>query len=735
VAAIHPDDVFAALARSSGTTFEAFFKEFMAAVVGDTFMPLGGTHDGGADAFQGMGLYTTSRAETFYQASVQADHRAKIKGTLTRLKEFGRAPKTLVYVTNRIIQSVDRAEEDLTAELGVFIRIRDGAWIANNINKDFQTQAAFRNHLSPLTCGPFGRTDRSVVLEGVENIEACVFLSYEVETHAAKEGLLNAVTDSLILWALEDTDPDSDPPALMDKEAINTKVMKAFPFAKHFLGSSLQHRLDALSTKNGSHAREVRHYRKTGEYCLPFETREEVRSEHNKIEALVYRVREQVRESVAPHLVGDAEGIDADAVVNVIMDTLEATFRNEGLKVALIVSGQEDAPELTAICDYVDEQIIASDFKPETAVVVQQLCIEGLRKLFYESTTEQRSFLQTLSRTYSFLFSMQYEPRVVEYFQGMQSHFNLYVGADIIVRALSETFLRDADRATENMLKILREAGSKLYLTEPTLEEVWTHIIATDTEFAATFAPVESKVDLVVASQAPRILIRSYFYAKLAPVDGKQRFKGWSSYIDQFCVYRSLRTTEGKDSLRGYLCRKYGFKFQDRESVSKEVDRGELEKLKQRFLPLKQREEMALNDALMVLLVYARRKAAGERYNGNPYGFSTWWLTQESRVQHEIKDLVRARGGRCIIRPEFLMYYISMVPRRQDVVTLYKDIFPSMYGVKLGRRVKPELLDGVLSRAKQFMAYDEARVAVELRSFADRLKADQLKRYEMAEHR
>lgn len=114
---------------------------------------------------------------------------------------------------------------------------------------------------------------------------------------------------------------------------------------------------------------------------------------------------------------------------------------------------------------------------------------------------------------------------------------------------MSEAFLPDADRATENMLKILRQAGSDLVLTEPSLDEVWTHLISTDTEFAADWAAIEPKVDLALASQAQRILIRSYFYATLAPKSHRPRFKGWSSYIDQFCPYKSLRKAEGKDGL------------------------------------------------------------------------------------------------------------------------------------------------------------------------------------------
>jgi hypothetical protein len=722
---IHPDNVLAALSKANGNHFEAFFKEFMSAIRGETFIPLGGTHDGGADAFSGERIYESKKAGVFYQASIQADYRAKIRSTIRRLREFGRKPTSLTYVTSRIIDTIDVVEEDLTEELSTIIRIRDGAWIANNLNKDNHSRASYLNHLAPLLSSAFGQNDRpNIRLAEGDNVSACVFLSYEVESQAGKMTLLQSVTDSLIIWALEDTKPDNDPAksVMMSKEDIEQKILQTFPFAKHFLSSQLEHRLNRLSSKGGENHREVRSYKRQGLYCLPHETRELIKDEHNRISALLYRVKEQLKECTISDIKAEVsdgriiEGsINPDEVVSIIMASLEETFSKEGLKVGLIASGQDDAPELTCISDCIDEQILESRIKPEVAVMVRDLCISGMRKLFYNSTDDQRHLLQTLSRTYSFLFSMKYEPRIVEYFQGMRAKFHLYVGSDILVRALSEAFLPEDDRATENMMKLLRECGSTLVLTEPTLDEVWTHIISTDTEFQQEWSAIEPKVDSTLASQAPRILIRSYFYAA---IDKKSapKFKGWSSYLEHFCNYSVLRKSEGKDSLR----------------VERQVDQGELEKIAQQVTPLKKNAVVARNDALMVLLVYARRKANRERYSSNPYGYTTWWLTQEARIQSAISDVVKSNGGKCIIRPEFLMYYLSMLPRKEEVDDLYTKAFPSLYGVKLGQRVKPELVHDVLSRARHYMTFDQARVSMELKAFADKLKADQGKQYSLA---
>ena len=54
-----------ALSRVSTQDFEKFVHAFLAALIGPGFRPLGGIHDGGADAFKDMGLYEGMEPNTF----------------------------------------------------------------------------------------------------------------------------------------------------------------------------------------------------------------------------------------------------------------------------------------------------------------------------------------------------------------------------------------------------------------------------------------------------------------------------------------------------------------------------------------------------------------------------------------------------------------------------------------------------------------------------------------------
>ena len=46
------------------------------------------------------------------QRSQIKDHNSKIRGTVTRLREFGRTPKRLYYVTSKLIPHIDVEEEN-----------------------------------------------------------------------------------------------------------------------------------------------------------------------------------------------------------------------------------------------------------------------------------------------------------------------------------------------------------------------------------------------------------------------------------------------------------------------------------------------------------------------------------------------------------------------------------------------------------------------------------------------
>jgi hypothetical protein len=572
-----------ALEYVDGQSFERFVNAFYSTLSGIDFVPLGGVRDGGADAVLERGIFEGAKS-AYYQASTEENCRRKIRHTVRRLRDFGREPKSLTYVTPRPVQNIDREEEALSHETDVFIKIRDRRWIVAHINTNPATIAAFHSFLAP--CVSFLNTIGGVNIlttkDRTPTRSVCVFLSQEVERRRRNSSLLQAVSDSLILWALEGTDPAKG--KLMSRDQILEKIETTLPVAKRFIRGVIDARLELMATKQNPTGREVRWHRKEDKFCLPYETRRIAEEENAEDEFLKIRVLETFEERAQRLLDdgNDGEDLSAHRIAQIALLAIELTFEKEGLELAEFLTGQE-RDVYDCVADQVDEAIQLAGMGGNAAIVTKELALHIVRQAFYRSDETERLFFGKLARTYALLFSIQAEPRLIEYFQGMSANFRLYIGSDLIVRALSEHYLRPQDQMTVNMLTILRDAGSELFLTDFVLDEVVSHLRATDYEFINYFRPNEPYINNDLARHANKILIRAYFYVKNAPVDGQRAPRGWRSFIGQWCSYEDLHRSQGRQQIKGYLVEKFGMIFESAEVLTGLCDETEVHELAQSY--------------------------------------------------------------------------------------------------------------------------------------------------------
>ena len=131
---IDPRIIEIALTKVGGTDFENFAQGFFASVLGTDYVPMGGFHDGGADGALDDRIYEAQGTHKFMQASITANPKTKIRGTLKRLREFGRKPTTLIYATSQKITLIDQMQEELSDELDCRIVIRDANFFQYQIN-------------------------------------------------------------------------------------------------------------------------------------------------------------------------------------------------------------------------------------------------------------------------------------------------------------------------------------------------------------------------------------------------------------------------------------------------------------------------------------------------------------------------------------------------------------------------------------------------------------------------
>ena len=711
-----------ALAHVDGDTFEQFAHVMLSALTGIDYVPLGGVRDGGADGFFDLrGVGQDQLAAKFCQSSIQGNHRSKVKETIIALRKNGRDPKSLTYVTSQAIKFIDREQEKLGDETGVLIRIRDYRWLVSNINESPQTVAAFESYLRPHVAyaQELGEAQVPTVAPGIDSRTVSVFLRHELERRRESDSLEEQVSDGLILWALEGTDPDTD--SFATKEEILEKIARLLPTAKSFLEAALERRLAQRASKTYEPGR-VRWYKKDGRYCLPYEIRKEVEKEKTEDESLrakvFFRMEERVQtitDKVSPR----------DAAL-VAMRAIELTFQTRGVELAAFLE-EGKAYEEDTVVRQIDRAI--EEIEPDGRLQdIKQASREAIRGSFYQSTPEERTFFAKLSKTCALLFSLSVEPRIVRYFQEMSSRLTLLVGTDVLVRALSEHYLLPEDRMTFNVLAMLKDAGSELILTQPVAEELWSHLRSSDHDFQMEMAGAEAFITpdtIELARHAPKILIRAYLYAKTAPPAGVEGPRSWNSFLRQFVDPTSLHSRRGLEQIKKYLIEQFRLTYVTAKELTEYTSAGEIEELASRLevAGSGKVKVLAENDVKMALGVYGRR-AKKEGVGSGAFGHRTWWLTEETTIQTVTRELVREHGAGYIMRPEFLVQFMALSPSERQVREAHEAIFPTLLGIKLSNRVPEQAYQRIMRMVREAGEVNDARARVMAGEFADMLKGD-----------
>ncbi|WP_045858675.1 hypothetical protein [Teredinibacter purpureus] len=709
-----------ALGNCEGFPFEEFANDFIAAIEGADFIPVGGTSDGGADGVHEQGLYSIDKKDVFYQISIEQNHRSKVKKTIDRLIEFGRTPKRLIYVTSQTIGTYDREEEHLTDKHDVFVRIRDGKWILANLNHSEATKKAYYTHLERYTdfLKDLEKGNKIRTSANVSHPSVYVFLQQQVENREKDKHLTKTVADSLILWALNDTDPDQD--RFMTQTEILESIKSNIPWAKNIVGGILTSRLKELVSKGGVGGKKVNYHKKGGRYCLPFETRVIIADEKSNDESVQIDV---VNEICTFDILNEIEPDEKILIANISIRTAQLFFEKEGLNCSYFLNGgNSDKGGLIEntvydrVSEALDELVDLANKKEK----FNSLICEIVRNMFYQSSESQRILLTKFSRTYILLFTLQAEPRVVEYFQKATANFRLLVGSDLIIRAMSERFLSEENQMTRNLFKIANSAGISLYLTEPALDGVLKHIIVTDNEYKNHIQPREAYLTVDLIRESSQILIRTYYHAKL-----EGYAKSWSSFISEFITYNQLHNAPGREEFKTYITQQFGMEYISSEELCSQTSANDVSTLSNDILELKQGNQ-SLADAVSLTInaVYGQRRANKEFSTFPEYGYQTWWLTQESRVQKHTVDIVKKNGAKFIMRPEFLLNFFSLSPSVRDIRESYKTIFPTVMGIQMGNRLPDKLFHKVLEQVDVWNGLEDGRVAAKTRMLCDRLKAE-----------
>lgn len=706
-----------ALEKADGGQFEKFANAAFAELIGPDYVPLGGTRDWGADGLLSS-VAESKRTGVFYQFSIVEDFRAKIRNTVARLREVGRDVNTLNYATSRQIPRQDITEGELSDELGVNVRIRDGEYLVSQVNFSPAMIQAFNTYLAPAIEYLSDLKTASLLPSDAGTADAAVyvFLRNELDSRDIG-GSTEGLADGLIIWALRDT--GSDEGSFFTAAQVSEQIEKDVPGMISVLGSTIPARLKALSETPQGQQRPIRHHKKEGKYCIAFDLKSKMQQENLLAEDLQRAVLATHRVRILAQQPDAGDGFLATAS-KVALRSIQRMLEKEGIEFAAFLRGEADEPKSIVGCIedcLLEEAIPQAEFQRFSDTV-----LSVLRDAFVSPTREERVLYSRTASVYTLLFCLRAEPRLIQYFSRLAGHFRFYVGADVLVLALAERFLPNEDKLFNNTLALIKSAGGELILTEPVVEEVQRHIYATNQEFRNHYDDAEEAITPDNVEFVDRPLIRAYFRGKFSGV--KNAPHNWPQFVRNYCDPRGIQSDAAKDDVRKSLMAMMGMIFESRDVVEAACAARNVEDLAKRLEPFKKDKQLARNDSLMTHRVYSRREEDKENDDVSGFGLRTWWLTNEVKITHLTRDLVHAEKASYLMRPDYLLSFLTLLPKKQDARAIFETLFPSLLGVHLARAHSSAHVERLHSYLAEIKAVEPARRRVMVAQQSDLLKSD-----------
>jgi hypothetical protein len=206
-----------------GNIFELFGIDFLAAVFGYEFIPVGRSKDKGVDAFRHI-LARKDNEKQIFQLSTELDHEGKIIDTIKKLKDNEVALNRLMYATNRKINNAEAFVDKVYEESGVLVTIMDIRWFSAHSNESEKTIRAYQIFVDTY----LHEYSKPGQYQTVANLDSdsrlYVFLGQQFDSTRRDLKLDDLLADTLILYSLEGTDPDKS--IFKSREEINSSIKK-----------------------------------------------------------------------------------------------------------------------------------------------------------------------------------------------------------------------------------------------------------------------------------------------------------------------------------------------------------------------------------------------------------------------------------------------------------------------------------------------------------------------------
>lgn len=700
----------AALSKiDDGNVFENFAKQFLSNILGYDFIPVGGVKDRGIDGLESI-LKRKDQERSIYQISIQKTYEDKIRESIRKLVRNNIALDRFYYVTNQDVKNKDLIQDEMYEEFQLPTTIYDINWFAVNVNSKISTVNTYKTFIDTYL-HEFEKPGKSyVVSDLVGDPRLFVFLRQQWDSQKDVNNIDEILCDTLILYALENTDPDKS--ELLTSTEIKSRIAKTIKFDPKVLHDLIDKRLQELSKK----PRKI-HFHPDGGYCLPYETRiaiaERNIEEENLHKKFVIDTEEKIKKYINP---GKSAIKDCTKLVETVVHDI---FYKQGLEFSQFVQDGQSQDSLendisTIISDIVDRSKVAPRQKQDIKLAMQM----AVRDMVYNGTEAQKIYLKKLSNTYMMLFMLQCDPKIATYFESMAAKLFVYVDTSIIIPALSEYYLSPENKRYWGLLKGAHDAGVKLVINAAILQELVAHFNAIIVGYEKEYKYYENSENLEdLMLLVDTVLMRSYFYAK-----HRDQVSSFESFIENFVNYDLSNAAE---CLVEWLKSEFGIVYVDDKSLNVSVDQSDYDRLFSVLSRYKSHEEKAKSDAMLILHIYAMRSKNNEMGDSGIVGYKTWWLSTDTRTHRSVIATFRNKYKvSCYLRPDFLLNYISLAPNMNQVDHAYKDIFPSFLGVNISFHMPKEIINCVRKYVNDHRNKNEGRIKAILRDLADKLKTD-----------
>ncbi|WP_263819153.1 hypothetical protein [Salinibacter sp.] len=697
-----------------GDLFETFAQNILSSEIGQSFIPHGGLKDQGIDGLNHI-IHPTGNERIIYQISTSSRAEDKVLESADKLNENDIDYEQLKYVTNEKVPNKEAISINAFDKHGANVQCRDIEWITNVISTNDRAFSYYESFIDSYMHKFATSNSYDIELnDDISDPRVYVYLRQQWDDSRKGKDVSNALTDGLILYALEGTDPEKG--ELMSKEEIISELEEEAPTPLSTVKDNISDRLDVLSSKPN---RKVNFHTKEDKYCLPYSTRKEINGRDVNDAMLKDEFILSVDDRFSGHLDEEDTIVKTQNRYHLIKEVFKECFKQQGLEFSKFL--EENDPELVkekSISDVISKVLDKSTVSDKNKKSVEDALSSTVRDILYNGSDEELQYLSDLSETYLMLFLLQSDPVVSRFFDEAAEKLRVFVGNSILVPALSEYPLNSRYKRYCNLLRTASRAGVDLLVDEGVIEELDQYLESTLSTWQSRYEGNAEvyRSDPRLIQSVDNILIRSYLYSK---TDGFT--PGFESFLFNFT---SVGNRHSDEELITYLNDKYGIRYKNEENIEVDVEDQKIRNLTSEITKMDKSYEKARRDAKMIMNVYALREKHNEKSERGTFGYKTWWLSKESKTFKAVQKTLGKDKRNCYMRPDFLHNYVSISPTKRESEGIFDDIFPNVLGLNLSRHVDGSIKSMIQRLIDDHRDKDPNRVASIIGGLMDKLKSE-----------